>query len=128
MDNDNNDKYLVGYRKPPIATRFKQGVSGNPKGRRKGSRNIRSATLKVFTSEVVVRQGGRTRRISGTEAIFLKLFEKALQGSERAAQLIIQWAERLGLFQERRGEPDLKYAQLTDEELRQLESLVEKIT
>ena len=31
--------YRVGYGKPPKRTRFKKGHSGNPKGRKKGSRN-----------------------------------------------------------------------------------------
>lgn len=29
------EDYQVGYRKPPTATRFKKGKSGNPSGRRK---------------------------------------------------------------------------------------------
>ena len=32
-------QYEVGYGKPPQATRFQPGKSGNPKGRPKGSRN-----------------------------------------------------------------------------------------
>jgi Family of unknown function (DUF5681) len=128
MDDDNGDEYSIGYRKPPIASRFKQGVSGNPKGRPRGSRNIRSAAQKVFTSEVVVRQGGRTRRITKIEAIFLKQSEKALQGSERAAQMLTQWAEKLGLFREGAGEPLQDFSKLTDEELQLLERLVSKIT
>ena len=31
--------YRIGYCRPPKRTRFKKGTSGNPKGRRKGSRN-----------------------------------------------------------------------------------------
>jgi len=31
--------YEVGYSKPPTATRFQPGVSGNPVGRKKGSKN-----------------------------------------------------------------------------------------
>ena len=31
---------LVGYKRPPRATQFKPGQSGNPKGRTKGSLNI----------------------------------------------------------------------------------------
>ncbi len=31
--------YRIGYCKPPKRTQFKKGRSGNPKGRKKGSRN-----------------------------------------------------------------------------------------
>ena len=39
MSRDKKGDYTVGYGKPPTATRFKKGQSGNPKGRPKGSRN-----------------------------------------------------------------------------------------
>ena len=34
--------HSVGYGRPPEATRFKPGQSGNPKGRPKGSKNLRT--------------------------------------------------------------------------------------
>jgi hypothetical protein len=30
----------VGYGRPPLATRFRAGQSGNPRGRPKGARNL----------------------------------------------------------------------------------------
>jgi len=35
MSGNSEEDYEVGYRKPPVATRFKKGASGNPSGRRK---------------------------------------------------------------------------------------------
>src|SRR5260370_3087935 len=35
MSNENQNEYEVGYKKPPVATRFKKGGSGNPSGKRK---------------------------------------------------------------------------------------------
>jgi hypothetical protein len=35
--------YEVGFRRPPVASRFKPGQSGNRKGRPKGARNKRPA-------------------------------------------------------------------------------------
>ena len=35
MSSDNEKTYEVGYGKPPVATRFQKGTSGNPSGRRK---------------------------------------------------------------------------------------------
>jgi hypothetical protein len=45
-------EYTVGYRKPPQATRFKPGQSGNPKGRPKGSPNL-AADLSTELGELI---------------------------------------------------------------------------
>jgi hypothetical protein len=36
--------YSVGYGRPPITSRFKPGVSGNIKGRPKGSKNLKTVS------------------------------------------------------------------------------------
>lgn len=35
-------EYEIGHRKPPKATQFKRGMSGNPRGRPKGSKNFKT--------------------------------------------------------------------------------------
>jgi hypothetical protein len=37
-----DDDPRVGYGRPPLATRFRPGQSGNPRGRPKGARNLSS--------------------------------------------------------------------------------------
>jgi hypothetical protein len=39
---DEEEEYCVGYRKPPRRSRFKPGQSGNPRGRKKGSRGLKN--------------------------------------------------------------------------------------
>ena len=47
----------VGYRKPPRATRFTKGQSGNPAGRRRGRR--REAPYEAVLGQMVtIREGG----------------------------------------------------------------------
>jgi hypothetical protein len=40
---DEHSKQRVGYSHPPIATRFRKGQSGNPKGCPKGTKNFEEA-------------------------------------------------------------------------------------
>jgi hypothetical protein len=37
-----NSNYQVGYGRPPAKSRFKKGTSGNPRGRPKHSKNMKT--------------------------------------------------------------------------------------
>jgi hypothetical protein len=77
-----------GRGKPPKATQFKPGESGNPRGRPKGVRNLRTDLANVLEKRVRIREGGQQHRVSGQRAVLLKLLEKALSGDNKAtAQL-----------------------------------------
>ena len=57
--------FEVGYGRPPLHSRFKPGQSGNPKGRAKQSRNMRTIVQQVLSENMQIREGGRLRRMSG---------------------------------------------------------------
>jgi hypothetical protein len=83
-----------GYGRPPKDGRFKPGRSGNPRGRPKGARNLRSDFNKVMTKRVRIREDGKLRYASRQEALLLSLCVKALQGDTRASgQLLARWAK-----------------------------------
>jgi Family of unknown function (DUF5681) len=44
----------VGYRRPPIGTRFRPGQSGNPRGRPKGARNLSTVVAAALGERVAV--------------------------------------------------------------------------
>ena len=78
----------VGYRNPPVGTRFKKGVSGNPKGRPKGSLNLAAMFTKTLRERVVINEHGRRRTVTKLEAALKQLVNKAASGDLRAlAQL-----------------------------------------
>ena len=82
-------EYTVEYRKPPQATRFKPGQSGNPKGRPKGSPNL-AADLSTELGELItVREGGAAQRVSKQRALIKSLMAKALQGDVRATTALL---------------------------------------
>ena len=57
MPPDNKGDFEVGYGKPPRHTRFKTGRSGNPRGRRKGQRNLAAVLREVLRQTVKVKRG-----------------------------------------------------------------------
>lgn len=88
----------VGYKRPPTATRFAKGRSGNPRGRlRNRRREVPYDTL--LSQMVTIREDGRERRITAAEAFILQLTRKGLQGDSAAARA------SLAAIENRTGEP-----------------------
>jgi hypothetical protein len=81
-----------GRGNPPEHSRFKKGVSGNPKGRPKGSKDqpvidIISEFQNLLTA---YREGGRAKRASRLELLLKKLVNSALEGDARSAELLFK--------------------------------------
>ena len=88
-DTSEHDAYDVGYKKPPLATRFQKGVSGNPRGRPKGARNLSTVVAAALNEKVLITENGRKRRISKYEAAVKQLVNRAAGGEARATQLLL---------------------------------------
>jgi hypothetical protein len=82
-------EYDVGYRRPPKATRFKPGRSGNPRGRPKGSPNLATDLAAELGQQITVREGGQARRVSKQRALIKSLTAKALRGDVRATTALL---------------------------------------
>jgi phosphoenolpyruvate carboxylase len=82
----------VGYGKPPIPTRFKKGVSGNPKGRPKGSLNVATVFTKTLLEKVVINEHGQRRTVTKLEAALKQLTNKAASGDLRAVRQLVELA------------------------------------
>jgi len=63
MSDDDKTDYKVGYKKPPLHTRFRKGQSGNPRGRPRGSKNFSTLLADALNEPVVVTEDGRRRKI-----------------------------------------------------------------
>jgi hypothetical protein len=87
--------YRVGYARPPKHTRWEKGQSGNPKGRPK---KVPDDLLDVVNVPVSVTIGGKQRKISGFEASFRKLAQKALKGELRAMIRFVRYCEEYGVI------------------------------
>jgi hypothetical protein len=91
-DNDNNtlsNTNSVGYKNPPVHTRFQKGKSGNPKGRPKGALNFGTTLLKMLREKVIINEKGRRREITKLEAAVMQLVNKSASGDLRALRQLI---------------------------------------
>lgn len=83
------DDYAVGYGRPPQASRFKPGQSGNPNGRPKGTKNLATDLAEELGETIRIREGERQLKVSKQRAMLKALVAKALKGDARAASLLI---------------------------------------
>jgi uncharacterized protein (UPF0216 family) len=95
MSDDDKPDYKVGYKKPPLHTRFRKGQSGNPRGRPRGSKNLSTLLTDALNEPVVVTEDGRRRKISKRELGIRQLVNKFAMAEAQATKIL------LGLMQER---------------------------
>ncbi len=88
--------YEVGYRKPPVHSRFKPGQSGNPKGRRRQAKAPKALLEEALSGPITITEGGVTRTIELRLALFKSMVAKAIKGDTRAAALVIKLMEQFG--------------------------------
>ncbi len=84
--------YRTGYRKPPLATRFKPGESGNLKGRPKEAKNFATVISQELKSRIPVTENGKPKKISKRQAIAKQMINKAVTGDHRATQIVLNEA------------------------------------
>jgi hypothetical protein len=84
-----DDDGRVGYARPPMSTRFRKGVSGNPRGRPKGARNFASIVAATLGERLVINENGKRKRITKLEAAVKQLVNRAAGGDARSIQLLI---------------------------------------
>jgi hypothetical protein len=74
----------IGPGNPPKYTQYRKGVSGNPKGRPKGSKNLSTLMMEAAHHPVSVDIEGKSRRITAIHATTLQLATKAAHGDAKA--------------------------------------------
>lgn len=99
MSNDkdsrqNENKYNIGYGKPPKVGCFRPGKSGNPKGRPRKKKDPQEKSLAAafagaLESEVTVKDGTKEVRISRKQLMVRSLVEKSAKGSKRSFRKLI---------------------------------------
>jgi hypothetical protein len=88
QDDSSEPTERVGFCRPPRSTRFKKGVSGNPKGRPKGSLNVATLFMKTLREKVIINERGQRKTVTKLEAAFKQLVNKSAGGDLRAIALL----------------------------------------
>lgn len=92
----------VGRGHAPKSTQFQKGVSGNPKGRPTGSKNLNTLLREAAERPVRATIEGKQRTITLLHGIVLQLAEKALRGDHRAMAKFLDKIDEI----ERRAEAE----------------------
>jgi hypothetical protein len=88
----------VGYGKPPKHTQFKPGRSGNPNGRPKGTKNLKTDLIEELSERVAITENGRPLKVSKQRLMVKALTAKAVKGDTKAASILIGLlAQTMGL-------------------------------
>ena len=85
----NPEDFHVGYKKPPIHSRFKSGQSGNPRGRPKKP-TVTSELASELNRKIKVRENGVEQQTTKSAALAKSLVARALGGDMRAIGYLIQ--------------------------------------
>ena len=92
--------YEIGYKRPPKASQFKKGRSGNPKGRPKGSNNFVTLLEQELGQSIVVNENGKKKTVTRMQAMVKRMVNGALQGETRAMLTLVEILKRTGRFEE----------------------------
>jgi ribosomal protein L19E len=87
--------YALGYCRPPEDKRFRKGKSGNPRGRRKGSKNARllkkqfdSYLMKALNSPITINTHSGQREVASFEALALRFVHGAFKDTKQCKDLL----------------------------------------
>jgi len=82
---------VVGYRKPPVHSRFRKGQSGNPGGRPKGMTSGRAAALmqKEVYRRIRVKEGDKVVTMTVFQAVLRSLITLAMKGNSGAQRAFL---------------------------------------
>lgn len=92
------DDDYIGKGVTPKHTRFQPGQSGNPRGRPKGTKNLKTDLAEELAEKMTVTINGKQVKLSKQRLMLKALAAKAVKGDVRAADTVIRLvAQTVGL-------------------------------
>lgn len=110
MTNGSDRPYEVGKGKPPVSTRFKAGVSGNPTGAKRGAKTdgrvtLRDLAIQSANETITVTVRGRSQKLTKKEALILAVLNDALTGTPAHRLKASRYLASIGTFDVRASDP-----------------------
>jgi hypothetical protein len=93
---DETGGYEVGRGRPPKEHQWKKGQSGNPRGRPRKKLDQNAVFEQIMNERIMIREGGKARKITKGEALVRSQLAKAIKGDTRAAEFVVKEAARWG--------------------------------
>jgi hypothetical protein len=91
----------------PDASKFKKGQSGNPGGRPKGAKGMKTLLAQELKESITVQQDGKKTRIRRSEALIKRMVNDALQGRDRPRDTVLRYAEAIDQDRQQRTAAEL---------------------
>lgn len=100
------DDNEIGYGKPPKASQFKPGQSGNPKGRPRQADATALDISGTLNEPIKVKVGGKTKTMSPFEASFRQLAKRAIKDKNLGAMIeFLKYCKEHGVLEQARTHP-----------------------
>jgi hypothetical protein len=91
----------------PDATKFKKGQSGNPNGRPKGAKGMKTLLAQELKESITVQQDGKKKHIRRSEALIKRMVNDALQGRDRPRDTVLRYADAIEQDEQQREAQEL---------------------
>jgi hypothetical protein len=90
--------YEIGHSRPPKATRWKKGTSGNPKGRPKADKTG-PVNISAFLDEpVAMKINGKARKLHPFEAMIMRMVQQMMKGEIMPMIRLVEFCEQYDLI------------------------------
>lgn len=87
----------VGFCSPPKSKQWPKGTSGNPAGKKKGTKNFGTQFQKVATKAVTVKEGDHTKKMTLIELLANAPLVHGIKGDMKNAAHALKLAEEFGI-------------------------------